>query len=281
MANNKSWHHAVLRVVLLWLSFPVLSARAQAPSPTSFEKFLNELALQGEEKVARIAPVFLKTFGLGIDHRAYSAAATPNIEVGIEATLFKVPDNLFSTLSEAGINVGSSDVKSLPSPKVHFLKSFSRSFSIGASALFYQGYWMGGGHLQFLIFDPPEGYQWALRFTYNRSELDYVSSATYGAYVVTSRRLAFAEPYLVFGGHMTRGSVSVNLTPEEATNQGLTLPPQYAQGLFITKTANVSSLLAAMGVGFWFGPTGLKLTLEGAYDSQKMHSLGVKVSLAF
>lgn len=256
------------------------SAFAQAPDPLAFQKFLNELAAKGRDRVQAITPTFVRTFGLGPDHRAYVGAVTPNLDIGIEATLFKVPADLWDALATAGIDVGDESISAFPSPKLHFLKSFGRRFSLGISTIFYKGYWIAGGHLQFLIVDPPEGFQWALRLGFNRSKLDYVNTSTYSVQVVASKRLEFAEPYVGVGFHASRGTVSITLSPQEAAQQGITLPPEYASGIYISTNGAASSAFGTLGVAFWFGPSGLKLTLEGAYDSKSMHSLGIMFSLA-
>src|SRR4051812_35719941 len=74
--------------------------------------------------------------GFGTQHRPYEPATPLGLAVGldfsIEATLFKVPDGLFSSLSAVGAP-SSSPLPSLPIPKIHLHKGFGELLDAGGS----------------------------------------------------------------------------------------------------------------------------------------------------
>jgi hypothetical protein len=254
-------------LLILALAFPVHSARANLPIDPS--QFSDPSQLLDQALVTTL----VKTIAFYTDHRPMNPAeplgALPGIELGIELSLVKMPEDLGPALENAGLSSGSSIPPSLPVPKLHLRKGLGR-LDVGLSGIAYQGYLMVGADLQFLINQPEEGLTSAFRLGYNVSRIQIVTSETWTPAVIFSRQLDYFFPYIGLGYQMGSGTVTVTYTE-----------PLLGQSITASKDGSAKSLFAMLGTIFRFGPSGIMLTLEGSYHQLGMATLGIKFGLRF
>jgi hypothetical protein len=222
-----------------------------------------------------LVTTLVKTVAFYSDHRPMNPAeplgAIPGIELGVELSLIKMPDDLAPQLQRAGLGVGSSIPPSLPVPKLHLRKGLGRvDLGVSGTGIAYQSYLIAGADLQLLINRPEEGITSALRLGYTVSRIQIVSSETWTPSVIFSRQLDYFFPYLGVGYQMGSGTVKVTYTE-----------PLLGQSITASKTGSARSLFAMLGTIFRFGPSGIILTLEGSYHQLGMATLGAKFGLRF
>ncbi len=91
--------------------------------------------------------------------------------------------------------------------------------------------------------------------------------------------MEFADPYLGIGYQIVSGEVLLEIpTPEGLTAEQAALGIPSEIGPF---PASGGAFLAFFGVSFRPPNLGLKLVLEGSYNSYGAHSLGIKFGFGF
>jgi hypothetical protein len=234
--------------------------------------FSNPSALISQD----IANAIIQTAGILADHRPYEPATSLGtqlgLEVSVEATIYNTPSNFISALTQAGLT-DTSGINFVPLAKVHIHKGLSDRLEVGLSTVFFEGYYMWGADLKVVTYIPEEGPVWAVRFGYSRSELGFVSTNTYTPAVLVSQPLDFMEPYLGVAMEVINGTIDVPLPSIVFNGVTYSLPDLTAQG----------SGIAGMGfLGVVFRtPIGLRLTMEGAYNTLGADSLGLKFGFNF
>lgn len=241
----------------------------------------------------------IKIFGNLTQHRPYEGAVplgTSGFDLGLEATLVHMPDDFASSLTSAGMKGvdPTSMLPALPMAKLHIHKGISPVIDVGASGLYYGVSYMLGLDLKIVVFQPEEAPLWALRFNYSTATLDLsalgfnnlpinidgvnlgtgniaIGSRTIGVQLLTAQRLSFAEPYLGIGTEWINGQL-------QATMKLNILPD--AQNVD-TPAFNFYSFSAFTGVSFRIYPTGIRIALEGAFNSLGMHYFGLVTGLGF
>lgn len=224
-----------------------------------------------------IANAVAKTAGILANHRPYEPATSlgtnAGVDLSIEATIFKTPDDFLAALTQAGIS-NTSGISFVPLAKFHLHKGISDRVEIGLSTIFYQGYYIVGGDLKITTYVPEEGPVWALRLAYSRGELGFVQTNTYTPALLVSQPLDFMEPYAGVALEVITGTIKIVLP-------AITLPDGSTFQL-PTLTAKGSGTAADVFLGVAFRtPIGLKLTIEGSYNSSGADSLGLKFGFSF
>ena len=215
----------------------------------------------------------VRTVGGLADHRPYDPVTIQaerglGFELGLEATLVKVPPDFTASLIRAGISSPNSIPPALPMPKLHIRKSLGDAFSVGVSGIFVNSYKIIGGDAKIVLSAPEEGVSWGLRLAYSSAELGFVKTRTWSPQLLISKSLEFAEPYLGTGWQFINGSISL-----DADIMGI---PFQA-----SRDATLNQFFAFMGLMIRPTSTGLLLAVEGSYNHGGTSTLGAKVGLAF
>lgn len=243
--------------LILLITFTLCSRYCVAAVPFDASQFSNPDQLVS----ASTANLLVKSTGMLTDHRAYIGARSLGefigLDVGIEVTLVKIPNELGPALQSAGLTAELPP--SAPVPRLVVQKSIGKNVNVGLSWIKYQSYQVYGGHLQVVLIQPEEALTWALRLNYATATLGIVSASTWKPEVVTSFKRGIAETYALMGVQIMNGTVSVPVGGVTASGKG-----------------NAINFLSALGVSFFFGPTGIKLGIEIGYTPSGSH-IGTKV----
>jgi hypothetical protein len=215
----------------------------------------------------------VKTAGIFSDHRPYEPATPLGYQVGLdlsaEVTLVKLPEDLLAL--QGGGSSQDSEQMPMPALKLHLHKGLGESVDLGLSFMALLGNRMIGGGIKVVLVNPEEGPTWAFRVNYSTAHLKYelvnIDTQTITPQLLISRRLPFADPYLGVGYQFVYGSATVDL-------------PEPFPDILLGRTM-ARSFMAFTGVGLRIPRLGLKFTLEGAYSSVGMHSLGTKIGFNF
>ncbi len=257
--------HWITQAVLCFL----ISSNAHAISTLPFDpsQFPDPNALLTKE----ITNAIVKTAGLAADHRSYEPATALGtklgVDIGIEITGTKLSQEFKDALALAGLKNYTLHV--IPIPKIHLHKGISSRVGLNLSLVYYQGYRIYGGDVKVTVLQPEEGPTLAFRVGYNFSKMGFVDTRTITPQLVISRALFFADPYIGVGYQITSGKVTI---------------PVYINDIHIatlSNSAKAQAFLAFTGIQFRVPGLGLQLTLEGAYSSAKIHTLGTKVGFSF
>lgn len=267
---NLSW-----AVLAYWIG----SAHAQVFDTSTI---LNALTQQINTPAAQTAIKALITItGLASDNRTYEGAAplgtAAGIDMGIELTVVRIPANLLNDISNATGSSSLSSLTFLPVPRLIAHKGLGR-MDLGISYLGflpapYNTYQIWGGNAKILLYQPEEGPIWALRVNYTSSSFDLIKTIGWTPQLLVSRPLDFAEPYLGIGYQFVSGSITGTLSQ--------TLPLVGVVTAPINATGTATAFQGFGGVALKLGPSGIKLTLEMAYNSTGMAHLGSKLSVCF
>jgi hypothetical protein len=256
----------------------VLYSRAHAAGP------LPDLSTDQGALLESISAELVKTVGIVFDHRPYQPA-TPlgtaaGVDLTIEATIAKVPQSFKDTMAGAGFS-GVANLPVLPSPKFHIHKGMGETVDVGGSLIIYQGYKIYGGDIKVALTDPKlEGPVVAGRLSYNYSNFSYVTANTWTSQLLMSRKMVFADPYVGVGYQYVVGKAELEIplpdgvTPEMAELAGI----QTAYGPYRSTSG---AFIAFCGVSIQPPNIGLKLVMEGSYNTATAHTLGIKVGFAF
>jgi hypothetical protein len=238
-----------------------------------------------------VANAFIKTIGLATDFKPYRPATPLGTSLGLElalaVTAVKFPKDLYKVLRDMDMDGESLPVHALPVPLVHINKGLSKNVDLGLGGAYYKGYWIFGSSLKATVYAPTEGPTWAIQMSYARSEFGLVQTRTYTPQVMISKELPFTDPYLGVGYQVTRGRLYLDFADLFEDQLPEDIPEEYrdeimaSQDFLIEKPGGASSLIAFLGLGIRFGPSGAKMSVESSYSSAGMHSLGVKVGLNF
>ena len=270
-----------MRILLVGITL-LLTQEAHAQLGFDTTSLLNALTQQINTPTAQAAiKALISITGFATDFRPYQPA-TPlgtslGVDMGVELTLVRLAPNLLNDISTA---TGSSSLTSLPSipiPMLHFHKGFGK-FDLGLGYLGflpkpYNVYQVWGSTIKVIVYEPPEGLIWAVRFNYTTASFDMIKTSTYTPQILVSRPLSFADPYIGIGYEMVSGLISGTLSQSVPVIGVVTAP--------VSATGSASAFQGFGGVAFKFDPTGVKLTLEMAYNSAGMSHMGAKFGLCF
>jgi len=246
-----------------------------------------------------VSSMLVKTLGILTNHRSYQGAESlgnPGIDLGLEATLVRLPSGFAQSLEDAGMAQASSfELGALPAIKVHAHKGLGPKVDVGFSAFWLMGNFFGGGAVKFLLVDPEEGLRWSFRIGYSVTSVDLsrwglklanlevfgievatvglkLSNSTLSPQVVASRRISFAEPYIGAGLDHTWGKVDVPIT--------ITIADGYDQNPS-TGISTATQLSLFTGLVIRPPQMGLKIAVEGSWGSLGMHTIGAWAGLGF
>ncbi len=244
-----------------------------APAKAELGFNVSDLSDLGTLLGPTVTKSFVKTIGMAIDHKAYEPA-TPlgtkiGLDISVEATAYEVPQDFKSALQSIGSNAGDS-IPVLPLARLNVHKGLSETTSIGASYFGWVGYLLLGGDITRTLYYPDQGLTYAGRVAMAYGDVSFVKAYTLTPQILASKRMDFADPYIGLGYQIIWGKVTVPITN-----------PIDGSGIESSASASSGSLIAFLGVGFRFGPTGIKLTLEGSFSEGGAHSLGTKFGFAF
>jgi hypothetical protein len=250
------------------------------------------LGALGIDPNSLISPDVIKSLvsfiGFGVQHRPYEPATPLGVSVGLdfslEVTLFKVPDSLFSSLSAIGAPA-SSPLPSLPIPKIHLHKGFGDYVDIGGSILYLPSNWIVGGDVKIVLVQGEEGPTYAARLCYTYTDLSFngisLTTHTISPQLLVSRQMEFADPYLGVALEYVTGSVNATLTiPSDIQGQipaGITVPPYTYNSPVVTNYG----AYAFGGVSLKIPRSGLRITIEGSYNTAGESTMGTKAGFTF
>lgn len=265
----------MLRFVCIALVAAVAPSRALASVslPLDPSQFSNPSALiQGP-----IANGIVDTVGQLADDRPYEPATplgnTLGLDIGVELTLIKIPDAFNNALASVGLNQPFTTIPSIPLPKLNIHKGWTDHVDLGFSGVQYLNYKIYGGDLKFVVYNPDEsegGLTWALRFCYSYANVGFVTTNTYTPQILISRKLVFADPYMGVGYQVVRGKIDFSFTPNSS------IPAQE-----ISASGSGSAGLGFVGLSMRMPGLGVRVTLEGAYNTGGASTLGTKVGIGF
>lgn len=261
------------RAFLLGSIFFAPGMSAHAASEFDFGSLFSTDALLGTE----VTNAVVKTVGLGLDYRPYEPA-TPlgtkiGLDIGVEATLAKVPPDLATTLAANPLTANAAaslaSLPVLPLIRIHLIKGVGEKAEIGLAGIIYQTYRVYSGGIKIVVYQPEEGPIWAIRGGYSLAYVGYVTTDTYSAQVLISRPMNFADPYFGVGGQYARGTVTFPVTVG-----GQVVTTLVSQG-------SAWGLMAFLGVQFTIPNLGLQITLQGEANTAETHVLGAKAGFSF
>ena len=239
---------------------------------------LSSLGIDANSLVSSDVVKALVTFvGFGTQHRPYEPA-TPlglvaGVDLSLEVTLFKVPDSLLDSMSSMG-SPASASLRSLPIPKLHFHKGLGDLLDIGSSLFYVQGNWLVGADAKFVLSRPEEGPTFAFRFCFSYSDLNFssiqASTKTFSPQLLLSRQMAFADPYLGIAFEYARGDVKTTVSPVAGTSIEIAPPAASDIGGY-----------AFGGVSLRIPRSGMRMTLEGSYNTAGTSTMGTKLGFTF
>lgn len=237
---------------------------------------------------------FIIGTGLIFNHRPYEPA-TPlgtwlGLDLGIEADVITIPPSLSDTFSQMGVNVTLPPV--FPSARMlNVHKGIADFIDVGGTVFTYQGYLIWGADLKVVVFNPEEGLTWAVRLCYNRTYLPIgdaqisvpnpmggtipvpinvnLGVSTWTPQIVVSRKLEFADPYILVGYAYVDGTVNIG------NNSGIAITNA------ASSAATGGSFFSSVGLSLRMPVIGFRLTLEGTYDASGYNSLGTKIGFNF
>ena len=238
------------------------TALAQIPNPSQF----------GANLVSPvIANGMIKTIGILTDHRPYQPA-TPlgtslGLDLGVEVTLSKVPADFYA--AQAALGTTPTQIPIVPIPRFHLHKGFGPVVDLGASWISYQKYSVWGFDGKIAVANFEEGPTLAFRLNYTRATFDSISTTTWTPQVLVSRAIDFADPYIGVGYEYVYGTINYIL---DTPIGPIPLPEVTGHG---------AAFMAFLGVAFRVPYLGVKLTLEGSYNTSDAHTLGTKIGFNF
>lgn len=224
------------------------------------------------------ATALIHMIGVATMHRPYEPATplgtSAGIDFSVELTLVRISDATAAVLAENGLAAATS-LGVIPVPKFHLHKGISDRMDVGFSGVYYQSYMMWGLDAKLVVFQPEEGPTWAIRFAYSTSDFGLVSAKNMMPQIVVSKAMTFADPYIGMGYEYSWGSVHF----EHPVTVIEGLPP----GTIIYDHSGVggTSFVGFVGLGLRLAQKGLRLTVEGSYNSEGMNTLGTKIGFVF
>ncbi len=281
MAVVRAWARVLPYLAGLFWAFPAF-AQLDAAIPT---EQLNPL---------------LKTFSILTAHRPYQGAASlkadesVGFELGVEGLMMRMPDDLIEA-------TGDSSISFVPGARLHLAYGITKAVDVSVSGLWYLGTYFAGGGIKVKVFEPEEGPAFAVRATYNFTNLDFSSlpiqlptvsltgsdSTSVGivlqtqaltSHVVMSKRMTWAEPY-AYAGLEVATAISILTGDTTVTVEGL--GSQTQRSSVASQRLWYYGIVAGTGVIFRIPYVGMKIALEGAYSSLGMPTLGTQIGVSF
>lgn len=282
---------SLLRCLALGSVSAFVGAAAQPEARADFS--LGSLGLSAN---SLISPDVVKSLvgltGFGLQHRPYEPATPLGVAVGIdfslEVTLFKIPDSLFTSLSALGAPA-TSPIPALPIAKLHLHKGMGDFVDIGGSIFYLPGNWIVGADAKFVFLQGEEGPTYAFRFCYTYVDMNIsgsegsfnLTTTTYSPQLVVSRQMDFADPYMGVALEYARGGGSGTITvPANLIGPipaGVTIPPIP----YDSPTETAFGAYAFGGVSLRVPRTGVRVTIEGSYNTAGESTMGTKVGFTF
>lgn len=270
-----------LRLVFVLVAGWVLSTplvHAQFDTTTILNALTNQLNTPTAQAAIR---ALITLTSLSSEHRAYQPASPLGtfigLDAGVDLTVISIPQHLITDISNAVGSTSLSTLPALPVPRLHIHKGLGKldlGFSyLGFLPAPYTAYRIYGGDAKLTILEPDQGLVWAIRLNYTYAMFDMIKTTTWTPQVLASIKLDFAEPYVGIGYQLASGTISGTLSQ--------TVPVLGVVSTPISTSGTASAFQGFGGVGFKLGPTGVKLTLEMAYNTTGMNHLGSKLSLCF
>ena len=224
----------------------------------------------------------------GLQHRPYEPATPLGLSVGLdisfEVTLFQIPSSLFSDIA-AG-DTSAAPISALPMAKLHLHKGVSAFMDVGGSFFYFDNSGgIVGGDVKVMILHGEEGPTISLRACYTYTDFNYdgieVKTYTFSPQILASRQMDFADPYLGMGLEMANGGVVVSAGGRLGAHRlrdTRGADPQHAG-----RVADGRRLrrLYFGGVSMRIPNAGVRLTLEGSYNSAGESTMGTKVGFTF
>lgn len=219
----------------------------------------------------------VRTIGILTAHRSYQPATPlgirPGLDLGVEVTFVRLPDDFKTGLENAGLSSSASLPPALPMASLLVHKGLGERFDVGAGYIGgYQGIRILGFDAKYTLSIPYEGPLIAVRASYNTASVLIVENKTYGGELLFSRPMSIGDPYIGFAYRFTTGTITVPIPlPEPFQDQVVT----------VKGSSGGSDYELFMGAGLQLFRTGIRLTLGGSYSFTGMHTMGVKVDLHF
>jgi hypothetical protein len=265
-----------LIALLALLLGPITEVRAGG----LFDTNLLDPNLLGSFIPQNVADEAIRLVGSYTAHRPYTGAVsianTNLLDFGIETTLVKLGSGLPDALTANGISSPNLELPALPMAKVHLRKGLGKGSDFGLSALTFKQQSIYGADLNLTVLPAEEGPSLSFRFLFTsiRVPLLYVEHCTVlSPELVLSQPLSFAESWIGIGGRHSFGIMKTTLT----TTVGAT-----TVSTDVRKSGAATSGYAFTGVRFRIpGPTGLRLGIEGSFDSAGYHTLGTFIGAGF
>jgi len=263
--------------------------------PGALAQTIPDIDISDSIPTDELAPA-LRMIGMLTTHRPYMGASSllgdgaggMGLDLGLEATLMGIPSDVLLPGSSEPL-----EIPSIPVAKLHLAKALGPSIDLALSGLLYKGTYIIGGSAKLLLYRPLEGFEWALRGGVNFTSLDISEitgttipledggfelgtlapvfrTQTWTLHLVTSKVMAFSEPYISFGLNYTQAQLATILTLNAIEESQ------------VINAAAVSQVAAdaTLGVRFRMPAVGLRLGFEGSFNSASMHTLGIKIGVA-
>ena len=204
-------------------------------------------------------------------HRAYdpattlAVAGTSTFNIGIEASLYKVPAAFTTAMSSMG-GGSLAALPVLPIPRLHIRKGLGPKADLGLSAFFMGStFRFYGGDLKFALTQPEEGPHLSFRYALSYSFLSLAGGWTHFPQLVLGRHFSFANPYIAVGGQYVAGTVSI--VADASTP------------VILEDSATGMALVVFGGIEFNIPAINMMIQIEGGYHSYGMPSMGLKLGV--
>jgi hypothetical protein len=279
---------------------------AGAPSGAFAAQSPLDAAIQAAE--AQLDPelgsALVMAVGVGMDHHPLEPATPlgifPGLELGVSVVASKPPSSLgtalsntFSNLTGSSSNSSFSSITDLVIPSLRFdlHKGIGNWVDLGVSLLPKMGSipilgssYFYGADLKICVFKPQEGPTIAVRVSYNVNSFQYqgisLTTTTWTPSLLISRKMGFADPYLGASLQYATGTMSLTIDSSSLLPAYSALIPGVSQ-LTVSQSGRAIAGNLFGGVSLKIPVVGLRLTLEGAYNTGGMAYLGTKVGLSF
>ncbi len=287
-----------------FLCLVYLVVLAEAPSRALAAQSAMEAATQAAVALLdpELAPALVLAVGVGMDHRALEPATPlgifPGLEFGVSVIAAKPPSSLGTAFSNTFANLnGSSSSFSpitdsvIPSLRFDLHKGIGNWVDLGVTVLPKMGAipilsssYFYGADLKFCVLNPQEGPTIAVRLSYSVNSFQFqqirVTTTTWTPSLLISRKMGFADPYFGASLQYATGKVNLDVDLSNLAPAISALLPGVSQLTVLQSGRAIAGNLFG-GVSLKIPMVGLRLTLEGAYNTSGMAYVGTKVGLSF
>lgn len=298
------WRYSVVLFSGMIFSAPAYARISPIQSLTAEEAAAQAIQAATSQLDPSLGNAITMAIGIGMDHRPLEPATPlglfPGLEMSLSLVLAKPNPSLGTAFSSSIANLtGSSSTYDfsaisqavIPSLRFQIHKGLGSWGDLGIAIFPPIKYipLVGGSRfyaadLKVCLLNPQEGPTISARLSYNLNVFDFqninLTTVTWTPAILISRKIGFADPYLGVSFQYTTGTL--NLTLDSSS-----LLPEYAAGLSgiptVTLTQGGKAIAANLfgGVSLKVPVIGLRLTLEGAYNTANMPYLGAKAGLSF